>query len=86
MNYHVTWRPSAEQQLAQLWINATDRNAITDAANTIAADLARDPLGVGESRSGATRFYFVSPLAVYYPVDSPNRQVHVWAVWRRRSP
>ena len=86
MSYHVTWRPSAEQHLAQLWLNAIDRNAMTIAANTIDADLAQDPLAVGESRSGATRIYIVSPLAVYYTVDVASHQVAVWAVWCRRGP
>jgi hypothetical protein len=86
MSYLVTWRPSAEQHLARLWMNATDRKALTLAADTIDADLARDPFAVGESRSGAIRIYIVSPLAVYYTVDAASQQVFVWAVWSRRSP
>jgi len=35
MTYAVIWRPSAEQKLTQLWIDATDRQGITDAANAI---------------------------------------------------
>jgi hypothetical protein len=80
----VVWRPSAEQQLAALWTSATDRNAVTAAANRIDADLARDPLSACESRAGNTRFYYVPPLAVYFNVDEAAREVTVWAVWRRR--
>jgi hypothetical protein len=54
MSFAVVWRPSAELQLADLWTTATDRNAVTAAANRIDADLACDPLSAGESRAGNT--------------------------------
>ena len=30
MNYTVTWKPSAERELANLWLNAADRQAVLD--------------------------------------------------------
>lgn len=83
MSYKVTWRPSAEQQLAGLWVDAPDKNDVTAAADRIDDLLARDPLKVGASRFGASRTLTVLPLAVYYDVDQANREVFVWAVWRR---
>jgi hypothetical protein len=35
MNYTVLWRKSAEGQLAQLWPNAADRNAVASAADDL---------------------------------------------------
>ena len=47
MSYKVTWRPSAEQQLAGLWVNASDQNDVGAAADRIDDLLERGPLGCG---------------------------------------
>jgi hypothetical protein len=86
MNYTVTWRPSAEQQLAQLWLSASDRDAVRAAADHMDAVLQRDPLSEGEARAGNTRIFIAPPLAGYYDVHPPPREVFVWAVWRTRNP
>lgn len=31
MSYTVVWRPSAEAALASLWVEASDRHAVTNA-------------------------------------------------------
>src|SRR5262249_54430996 len=79
MNYHVTWRPSAEQHLAHLRTSAADRNAVRVAADQIDDDLERAPLVAGEARGGTTRIHIVPPLAVYFDVDVAQREVSVWA-------
>jgi plasmid stabilization system protein ParE len=84
MTYTVIWRPSAEQKLTQVWIDATDRQAITDAANTIDTLLRTKPVEVGEARSANARILTVSPLSVYYDVLEQDRLVAVWAVWQSR--
>jgi hypothetical protein len=35
VTYTVLWTDEAEQRLASLWMDAADRNAITDAANAM---------------------------------------------------
>jgi hypothetical protein len=47
MRFTVTWHPSAERELAENWLKATDRRAVADAANTIDQLLASDPLNHG---------------------------------------
>jgi hypothetical protein len=42
--------------------------------------LGRDPLGVGESRSGDDRLIFSGPLAGYYRVDRSGRAVHILSI------
>jgi plasmid stabilization system protein ParE len=81
MNYTVVWRPTAEQRLAQIWTDAVDRRAITDAADLIDAVLCASPCEIGESRAGNTRVLTVMPLSVYYDVHDDDRLVAVWAVW-----
>jgi plasmid stabilization system protein ParE len=82
MTYTVTWTPSAQQELADLWVHAPDRAAVTAAANTIDALLRRDPQNAGESRSGPTRLLFEPPLFVLFDVSEDDRLVNVWGVWR----
>jgi len=43
MIFTVVWRPEAERALADLWNRAEDRQAITDAADTIDALLRTGP-------------------------------------------
>jgi hypothetical protein len=82
MRYTVAWNPAAEQELASIWNDATDRDAVTAAADSLDADFERDPLSLGEARGGATRVVFRRPLAVLFDVDTARRHVEVWDVWR----
>lgn len=82
MKYTVVWRPAAEQALAEIWTDAGDRQAVTDAADLIDSMLSSSPRDVGESRAGVTRILTVMPLSIYYDVHDDDRLVAVWAVWR----
>jgi plasmid stabilization system protein ParE len=86
MNYTVLWTPLAEQELARLWTNAPDRNAVTAAADVIDDLLGRDPLSQGEARADDTRLLFVPPLTVLFQVSEADRTVHVLRVGLSRRP
>ena len=79
MSHTVDWSRRSQDELADLWTNATNRGAVTAAADEIDRLLARDPLGVGESRDGGNRILFEPPLAVLYRVDGRRRRVVVVA-------
>ncbi len=81
MKYTVVWIPSAEQDLAELWLIATDRAAVTQAANEIDRLLRHDPEQQGESRSDGVRVLLVAPLGVQFEVLSDDRLVRVLHVW-----
>ncbi|MBI1902732.1 MAG: hypothetical protein HYS13_16655 [Planctomycetia bacterium] len=85
MRYTVVWQPLAEGSLADLWTAATDRTAIAQAADRIDTVLGRDPMSVGESRSGSARILIVGPLVVYYEVIEGDRIARVLDVWRVRK-
>jgi mRNA-degrading endonuclease RelE of RelBE toxin-antitoxin system len=84
MIYTVLWRPLAEQQLAQLWLDAADRDATASAADFIDKTLRRDPEEKGESRADNSRVLFVPPLVVLFKVEDEDRIVHVTGVARTR--
>ena len=81
MNYTVTWVPSAEQRLADIWLNAPDRDAVTRAANDVDQRLRRDPENQGESRLAGRRILFSDPLWVIFRVFPDDRRVEVLTVW-----
>jgi hypothetical protein len=70
MRYTVTWRRAALNQLAIIWMNALDRQAVTDAADALDALLRIDAHLVGESRSGNTRVLAETPLVVCFSTSS----------------
>jgi hypothetical protein len=84
MSYTVVWLPVAENQLARLWTNFADRQAIADAADALDDLLRSDPHGQGESRYGDVRIMFVPPLAALFEIREPDRLVRVLKVWRSR--
>jgi hypothetical protein len=79
--YSVVWLPRAEAQLASLWINAPDQQAVTDASDHIDLQLALDADHLGIPR-GIYRTYIVDPLAVLFHVDPGDCMVRIIQVRR----
>ena len=82
MRFTVTWHPSAEQELAEIWLQASDRENVTQAANIIDRVLASEPLTHGEDFYG-DRILVALPLAVTYTVSQPDRSVQILQVWHQ---
>ena len=82
MRFAVTWHPSAEQELAEIWLQATDRQAVTQAANSIDRQLAHDPQACGEEFYG-DRIFVELPLAVTYTVNLQDQRVQILQVWHQ---
>jgi len=80
MKWTVTYRPFARDELADLWLNAPDRQAVAHAADAIDRILSRDPLNAGESRGGRRRLLIEPPLAVHYSTYPDDCKVVVWHV------
>lgn len=85
MTWTVVWRPLPKGRLATIWIDAEDRQAVTDAADEIDALLKTQASEVGESRGQLSRILTVAPLSVFYDVYEDDRLVSIWAVWRTRN-
>ncbi|MBP87944.1 MAG: hypothetical protein CMJ64_14675 [Planctomycetaceae bacterium] len=82
MPFTVVWLPAAEADLADLWLNSGDRDAITKAASEIDKLLRRDPENSGESREEGRRILLSRPLGVKFRTYSQDRMVQVVDVWR----
>jgi hypothetical protein len=85
MSYTVIWLKSAQDDLATIWMSATNRDAVTRAAQAIDRQLEIDPAAAGESRSGNDRIVMESPLVVFVEVLDASRRVHVMHVRRMPS-
>jgi hypothetical protein len=82
MDFEIVWLPKAEQELANLWLQATDRWAVTHAVSELDSRLLRNPENEGESRPSGRRITFCKPLGIFFRVYQDRRLVQVSHVWR----
>lgn len=69
MSFHVHWNIRAENELADIWMQASDRSAVTEAASRLDEALRLAPLRTGESRESEQRRIAVElPLAILFTV------------------
>lgn len=79
MRWTGTWDPSAMNELARIWMAASDPSAVTAAANEIDLLLRSSPLTIGEEY-GTDRHLVEEPLEVVYNVSPDDRLVTVLQV------
>ena len=78
MTYSIRWSRRATNELADVWLNnPADRDQIVQATATADHVLAENPEDEGESRDEGKRVMFLSPLVIYYSVDSARQIVRV---------
>ena len=91
----VVWKASALDQLAEVWLQAADRQAVTTATAQVDNLLGVDPLGCGADLREGLRVVEIQPLRVIFAVQDEDRLVevarvsrHVFdeALYRRRIP
>jgi plasmid stabilization system protein ParE len=82
MRYTVTWHPSAEADLARIWVGADDQMAVSQAANTMERLLASNPRIHGEDFYGDW-LLVQPPLAVVFTVIEDDLRVEILQVWSR---
>ncbi len=80
--FRVEWEVQADDQLAEIWTDSADRQAITKSAHEIDRILERDPENAGIEISEGLRKLKVGPLVVTFSVDSSARMVEVARVRR----
>jgi hypothetical protein len=78
--FRVRYTRNASNQLAAIWTDATDQNAVTVASHRIEQLLRRDPENVGEDRPNGRRVIFDAPLVVLYRIDTTANVVTVVGV------
>jgi hypothetical protein len=81
MRYTVGWAETALQQLARIWIEVTDREAVNREVDLIDAELQNDPDSKGDDYYG-DRNIVLPVMWVLYHVDPDDRMVRVLQVGR----
>lgn len=81
MKWQLGWSELAQQQLAQIWLEASDRDAVSHAVSLLDEQLIQDPLEVGESRDANQRITFQPPLAITFIVEQRLSLVTVIRVY-----
>ena len=77
MTYTVVWKRSAERELAEIWLQAVNHDAVGHSADQIDRQLRLAPLDAGESRDEDYRILCILPLVVGYRVSEDDRVVTV---------
>jgi hypothetical protein len=78
--YTVTWLKGTQNHLAQIWVDAADKQAVQQAGDAIDADLAFDAERKGIPVAEGLRSLYVPPLHVLFTVREPDRLVEVVSV------
>lgn len=76
----VAWNPLALDELAEIWLRATDRDAISYATHEIDQELGSDALLKGEDLHEGLRVIRVAPLKVIFFVRQDDRFVEITSV------
>ena len=80
--YTVSWRPEIKADLAEIWLSATDKGAVTAAADQIDELLSRDADCRGVDVHEGLRALVVEPLVIHFTASKPDRLTTVWSVRR----
>ena len=80
--FTVVWHEDARDELARLWMEASDRQAVRSAADAIDRDLAVDASLKGGAIPDGLRQLTVPPLRVLFAVSQADRMVRVLQVER----
>jgi hypothetical protein len=83
MRYTVTALPSAQDELAEIWATASDRQAVSHASNQIDRALRDDAHTIGDPRD-RVRSLAVPPLEVEFEVRPDDCLVTI-TTYRRTS-
>jgi hypothetical protein len=75
--YTVLWLKEAQDELAHIWLESSNRKSVTTAAAQIDALLGNTPAEQGEEISEGLRRMTFPPLQVWFEVRELDRTVEV---------
>jgi plasmid stabilization system protein ParE len=75
--YTVVWRRSAISELAEIRVEAANRNAIAQATRIIDRELGTNPKSAGRELSEGLRVLVEPPLRILYVCKDDDRVVEV---------
>ena len=79
IRYKVNWTDDALDQLAEIWLQSSNRDGVSMAAAAIDQQLSAAPLSLGSPMREGLRDLLVAPLRVLYWIDENTGSVEVVA-------
>jgi hypothetical protein len=83
--YSVVWLRTADDQLAEAWLNAADREQFRAAADALQTALSQMPGQVGEEVAPGKRVVQVGSLIALFTVSDDDRMVTVLRIKDRSA-
>jgi len=83
MKFTVAMSPVAEHQLALIWLQADNREGVSEAFNRIETLLKTDAHRLGRLHPSGWRVMTLLPLAVTFKVSEDDRLVTIMSVFYR---
>lgn len=80
MRYTVIWKPAALGKLAEIWLEASNRDSVNEAVRQIDSFLERSDPAFGEDYFRGTRMIVAPPLVVVYSIEHDDYRAFVLAV------
>ncbi|QDS98889.1 hypothetical protein [Adhaeretor mobilis] len=81
-NFTVVSLDEATDDLASLWMDATDRDAVSAASDHVESQLADDPFTQSANLGGNLWMYEAPPLRYFYKPSIADRMVTILSVVR----
>ncbi len=75
--FTVVWTNEAIEQLAEIWLDAADREKIVSVAESVDLELAVDPYWKSLEMSEGIRALVLPPLRILFSVSAEDRLVEV---------
>jgi hypothetical protein len=81
VRFRVIFRPQADRDLVDLWLESDNQQAMTTAVDRLVQKLESNPLQVGESRRAMRRIALDWPVGIEFEVDESNGVVQIYRFW-----
>jgi hypothetical protein len=80
MRYTVVSKPLADLQLGDIWLQAVDRQAVTDASDRVNALLRDNPAQRGKQRTDGRYVIVCAPLSITYEVSEADLKATIVSI------
>jgi len=81
VNFEIIWTAEAEGRLAEVWMAARDRKAVTKSAHELEVALEIVPMSAGKPLYDSVREFGDAVLGMEFEVNENDRCVYVLDVW-----
>jgi hypothetical protein len=86
VRYTVVWTLRAEKELAQVWLEASDKSQLSAVANELERLLRENDAARRASGVGNIGVLGIAPLSVAYAISDADHLITIFTAWRMKGP